>query len=383
MNTTRTHRTAKKAALAVVATAALALGGVAAAAPASAAEGDVVASSGSLEWGFKQSFRNYVSMFSGDLVASEGATKTDTGFSFPTASGHVTGSDDLTVQTSGRAQFAIESHFFDVQLSDIAVVVEGGTAQIVADVHLWAGTSFGSVSPGTYDNADVPIADVADAAVTVDGDSVTVSGTGVTLTEEGVSAAPLYEAGAALDDFTLTATLEGAATPEPEPEPAGDDEISVTVPETDDTTPEPETGSFGWAWGSVPTTLGTATDQGDGSFVATGTLNPVTVTDTRAGGTGSYGWSLGATVSDFTSSAGSFDASHLAWTPKVTATDAALESIVVGTASTDLSGTASDNVLATANAAVSAELGADLTLSVPTSTPAGDYRATVTISSIG
>ncbi|MGM1018170.1 MAG: HtaA domain-containing protein [Actinomycetota bacterium] len=374
------RRRGARAAAAALSAAALTLGGLALAAPAQAAENDVVAESGSLDWGYKASFRNYVAN-GGQISASDGATRSgeeaNAGFVFPVSGGHVTDADNLTIDTVGAAQFTYTAHFFDVKLSNIQIVVEGGDATIVADTYLWAGMDFGDTPEGTHENEDVALADVANTVVTVEDSTVTVSGTGVTVSAEGAAANPLYAAGAPLDDFTVTAEVEGTGTTEPEPEPeTGAEDIEVTVPDAA-TEPEPGTGSFGWAWASTsPVSLGTASETG-GSFVASGALNDIVVTDTRVGGTSSYGWELTGSVSDFTSGSDSFSASSLGWTPSVTDAGAG---VIAGPAAQSLSSSA---LLATSNAAASATVQAALDLTLPTSTPAGDYAATVTITAVG
>ncbi|WP_345752532.1 HtaA domain-containing protein [Microbacterium rhizophilus] len=345
------------------------------AAPANAAENDVVADSGSLDWGYKASFRNYVSA-GGAISAADGAERSgaaaNAGFLFPVAGGHVEDADTLVIDTRGKAGFSYPAHFFDVQLSNLSIVVDGGSAQIVADTYLWAGIDFGETPQGTHEATDVVLADVANAEVVREGDTVTVTGTGVTVTAEGAAANPLYAAGTALDDFTVTADVEGADEPTTPAEPADGDDVVVTVPEA----PSEPSGSFSWEWkGGSPADLGTASQSGD-SFVASGALNTIVVTDTRTGGDEDYGWSLSGSVSDFTSGAGSFDASHLGWTPSVTASSAA---VTPGGASADLS---ASRLLAESTDAASAEVGATLDLQIPADTAAGDYRATVTITAI-
>ncbi|WP_312169972.1 HtaA domain-containing protein, partial [Microbacterium sp.] len=266
------------------------------------------------------------------------------------------------------------AHFFDVKLSNISVVVSNGTASIVADTYLWAGIDFGSTPQGTHENQDVVLADVANAVVSVDGGQVSVSGTGVTVSSAGAAANPLYAAGAALDDFTITADVEeGSVVPEPA---AGADDISVTLPEKA-VEPEPSTGSFGWEWATdSPVSLGTATES-NGSFVASGALNDIAVTDTRAGGTGNYSWELTGKVSDFVSGSNSFTAQQLAINPKVSN---AGSSVVAGEA---VRGLVNPVRIAGSSAASSATVSADLSLVIPSTTPAGDYKATVTITAVG
>ena len=144
------------------------------------------------------------------------------------------------------------------------------------------------------------------------------------------------------------------------------------------------TGSFGWAFdGSSPASLGTAVQDG-ANFTASGTLTNIVVTDTRAGGTAPYTWSISGHVGDFASPAdGSFASDLLGWKPKVVT---AGQSVTAGAeiASTRLGGTGlgTSRVLASSTTAASATIGADLTLVIPGTTPAGDYTAKLTITAL-
>ena len=145
------------------------------------------------------------------------------------------------------------------------------------------------------------------------------------------------------------------------------------------------TGAFGWAFeGTAPADLGTAVQDG-ANFVASGSLTPVVVTDTRAGGSTPYSWSISGQVSEFATSSGeAFSGGYLGWKPKLVATDAATVTGGAEVTSTRLGGTGlgSSRVLASSTSAVSAKVGADLALVIPGTTAAGDYRSTLTITAL-
>ena len=144
------------------------------------------------------------------------------------------------------------------------------------------------------------------------------------------------------------------------------------------------TGSFGWAFaGTSPANLGTAVQDG-GNFVASGALTDIVVTDTRAGGTAPYTWSISGQVGDFESSSGdSFSGDLLGWTPKLVSAGASVTGGAEVT-STRLGGTGlgASRVLASSTSAASATVGADLTLVIPGTTPAGDYASKLTITAL-
>lgn len=166
-----------------------------------------------------------------------------------------------------------------------------------------------------------------------------------------------------------------AETPTEPTTGAGD--ITVEVPAA----PEEPSGAFGWAWATESAVdLGTATTSGS-TFTATGALNDVVVTDTRAGGTGAYSWSISGQVADFTSGSASFSGAFLGWTPKVVSGAATAGNAVT---STQIGGTGlgAASVLASSSAATSATVGADLSLVIPGSTAAGDYKTTLTLTAV-
>ncbi|CAN5409579.1 hypothetical protein BH09ACT1_BH09ACT1_08810 [soil metagenome] len=180
----------------------------------------------------------------------------------------------------------------------------------------------------------------------------------------------------------FTASWSLASTPVTEPEePAtpGSQDIDVTVPDA----AAPATGTFGWSFESDDAvSLGTATQAGD-TFTASGALNTIVVSDTRAGGEGDYNWSISGQTSAFTSGATSFSAGYLGWTPSVSnagtgvTAGAAVTSTVSGGA-----GLADSATLASSTAAASADIDANLSLVIPSSTAAGDYSATLTVTAL-
>ncbi|MEV4312600.1 Ig-like domain-containing protein [Actinocrispum sp. NPDC049592] len=133
----------------------------------------------------------------------------------------------------------------------------------------------------------------------------------------------------------------------------------------------------------------------DGSLLQTaGAINPVRVTDTRAG---NPGWNVSGQVTDFGDGAShAINGANLGWTPKVidkvaaqtiTAgpTVAAGNGLAPGAAAPAGVGLSAARTLATATALAgngTAHLGADLALNVPTSTVAGTYTAVLTLTAI-
>lgn len=132
-------------------------------------------------------------------------------------------------------------------------------------------------------------------------------------------------------------------------------------------------------------TLNTAGDL----LVTTGTLKPVTITDTRAG---NFGWNVSGQVSDFLATGSStINGANLGWGPtvidKATAqtvtpgsTVAAGHGVAPGASSTE--GLRVSRTLAVGLGLGTAHLGASLALNAPTTTLPGVYTATLTLTVI-
>ncbi|MEU3980958.1 Ig-like domain-containing protein [Streptomyces sp. NPDC026672] len=162
------------------------------------------------------------------------------------------------------------------------------------------------------------------------------------------------------------------------------------VTASEDITTTVESGALVISVDSPHVTLPSPQLNTDGDLLTTaGAINPVTLTDTRAG---NPGWSVSGQVTDF-SDGGShqINGQNLGWSPKtidkgasqsVTAgnTVAAAHGVAPGDAGTD--GLKSSRSLANGTGPGTAHLGADLAFNVPTSTVAGTYTATLTLTAI-
>ena len=159
----------------------------------------------------------------------------------------------------------------------------------------------------------------------------------------------------------------------PDPPAAADNAevITATIPEAP--------GEFSWTITDHAVDLGTATNQGS-YWESTGDLNPVTVTDTRAG---APAWSVSGQVGDFT---GGLDGKYLGWSPKVvTAGAGAVAGDVVTSGFASGNGLKDSAVLGSAldgHAKGTGSVGADLDLRVPSDTAPGTYTATLTLTAL-
>ncbi|MCU1677833.1 MAG: metallophosphoesterase family protein [Frankiales bacterium] len=148
--------------------------------------------------------------------------------------------------------------------------------------------------------------------------------------------------------------------------------------------PKASPGEFGWTIdgdnGLVD--LGQAQEK-DGFFQASGSINPITVTDTRKTGTA---WALNGKVGDFSDGDKTFSSKYLGWKPSVvTAGGGAVAGAAVATGFTSGDGLSVSRALggaAAAHPAGSAKLGAALDLKFPVSVEKGNYRGRLTLTAI-
>jgi len=154
--------------------------------------------------------------------------------------------------------------------------------------------------------------------------------------------------------------------------------VVVEVPEEEE--PDPDTGEFSWTITSNPAvSLGTAVQSGD-FFNAAGALPTIVVTDTRST---QAPWTLNGQVTDFVKGSDSFGGQLLGWTPQVGANTVGA---VAGDAVAPGVGLKTSRTLAWAGQGHpngAAELSALLNLSIPSSTPAGQYTGLLTITAVG
>ncbi len=206
--------------------------------PAHAADRPV--DTGSVSWGLRDSFRNYVGRQTaalppiGALPIGERITLTapaqfDTAgtpawagstsspnetlpYLLPASGGTFTDASHFTVQTSGAFHYHFPSHYFNIDVSNVAVVVDGASASVKADVSAVITGDFGDFKEGVYGGTGITLANIGSPDVSVNGNQLSINATNLTLTAAGAEALPLYPAGDPLDNLSLTVTLGDAPT---------------------------------------------------------------------------------------------------------------------------------------------------------------------------
>lgn len=186
--------------------------------------------------------------------------------------------------------------------------------------------------------------------------------------------------GAFLSSATTTATpyaitaQPGVSTSEP---------VTATVPAG--------TLAIAFPQGSSVTLPTAALDANGDLFQTSGTMTAVAVTDTRAG---NPGWTVSGQVQDFVSttvSSNTISGENLGWTPTVVDKSAA-QTVTLGNVVNPGNGVAAGDAgslglkgsktLAAGTGLGTAHLSAGLAMNIPTSTPAGSYTATLTLTAI-
>lgn len=180
------------------------------------------ASDGSLNWGFRQSFRNYIQtgVAKGSITLGDGASDNGGNFAFtPRTNGTTVTSDSQgTVEFNGSVHFlghqADDKWILDTTMSDIKMVFNGSSAQLVVDLvaREFKGTTYDDIGEYIISD-DIVLADVSlNSAADFSQDSIDLSGT-TTLTAAGAQAfGGFYETGDALDPTGGSLTISSTTT---------------------------------------------------------------------------------------------------------------------------------------------------------------------------
>ena len=185
--------------------------------------------SAELEWGFKETFRAYISgtIANGEWQVIDGATYETPSFGWTgggTFEADPEGSSASAAPLAdlafaGGVRFVGHGGVLDTTVSNPRIVITEDGASLLLDV-------VGETQQGVaVEVMAVPFADLdlSTAEITSEGDIVTLAGIGATLTEQGSAAFGTYPAGDALDPITLRVTLPASCDPvvlptsEPEP----------------------------------------------------------------------------------------------------------------------------------------------------------------------
>lgn len=228
---------------AAVLAASLALGGAAHAASADAAEPSTPAAcdvvGGDLSWGFKESFRAYISgsIAEGEWAVSGGATYETPNFGWSSATGTFDpGARAGDASFTGAIRFTGHDGLLDTTVADPTLrFAADGTAQLLVDLTTLSmddALAGNAEAAETFTQLPLVTLDLAAAPLHVQGDAVTAAAVPTAITAEGFEAFGSYEPGTAFDPIALSLTLdcaEPSPTPEATPQPEPTEDAAVTT----------------------------------------------------------------------------------------------------------------------------------------------------------
>ena len=184
-----------------------------------------------LRWGFKESFRAYITgIAAGEWTTSGGATYATPEFSWTETGGDWDGERTSGLAFAGAVRFTGHQGELDTTIANPRVLIDGDSGALVLDVT-------GTTQEGDEVTAEgIAFADLDLAAATreQDGGTIVLSGIPATLTEAGAAAFGTYEAGEALDPVTVEIQGAGAcaqpAVVPAEPEAPAAEPVAATNP---------------------------------------------------------------------------------------------------------------------------------------------------------
>lgn len=192
----------------LVALAALTLGGALVATPAVAAEACPV-DDATVTWGFKESFRSYLSgtIANGEWIVTEPATYETPVFGFAGGAGDYDGGSGAgAVAFGGEIRFTGHGGILDTTISALELrFVDGGRAVIVVDV---TGTTQAG-DPVDARAVEFVTLDLSGVAA-LDGSTIVITDAPATLTADGAAAFGTYLEGETFDPVSATLPLDAS-----------------------------------------------------------------------------------------------------------------------------------------------------------------------------
>ncbi|MBB2977098.1 hypothetical protein FHX49_002695 [Microbacterium endophyticum] len=187
--------------------------------------------SAQLVWGFKESFRSYISgsIANGDWEVNAPVTYETPEFTWPQGSGEYDPERAIgTISFEGGVTFSGHDGLLNTSIGNPTLVFDEGGAHLLLDV---SGVSMSDAMAGNAENVQtatqVRFADLDLAVSPLDAGDGAVTATAIpaAITAEGFAAFGNYEAGTALDPMSVAMTLDCAA---PELEAGSEPEAAST-----------------------------------------------------------------------------------------------------------------------------------------------------------
>jgi len=182
---------------------------------AAASLNDCAVQDAQLEWGFKESFRAYLSgsIANGQWQAAEGATYATPTFTFGQGSGAVAAGAAARLDFAGSIRFTGHGGILDTTVSAPRVVLaDAASGLLVLDV---VGTTQEGAEVAAQ-GVEFATLDLGSATRSVEDDVLTIAGIQAALTEDGAEAFGTYPAEEPLDPLTIVAPLDAECAAEVE-----------------------------------------------------------------------------------------------------------------------------------------------------------------------
>jgi len=204
----------------VTATATLVAVPIAVTATPAAAEPILPIVAGDLDWGIKESFRNYVTgpIGHGEITVSDGAVQHDDGtFGFGDGNGEYDlGGHNLSASFTGTVTFTAHDGALDLTVGQPRVTTDNATKSGAVVVDIWS-KDMASGETVFYDDVTMADLDLTDVSPESSDGYTTLADIPAVLTADGAEAfAGFYGEGTALDPVTVSVKADAGSDAEPD-----------------------------------------------------------------------------------------------------------------------------------------------------------------------
>jgi ribosomal protein L6P/L9E len=214
-------------------------------------------SAAELEWGFKGTFRNYISggIAKGEWALTDGVTFSDPHFAWKDGTGAFDTEESAgEITLPGTIQFTGHDGLLNTSIANPTIkITDSSTAYLLLDV---SGVSMEDALSGNEDNVQthtqIPFVelDLSAAPLELAEDGITYTATEVpaTITSQGYEAFPNYETGTEFDPVSFTFTVAEECATDEEPEPVVEETPQEVTPISGPAVPEED--GINWIlWG--------------------------------------------------------------------------------------------------------------------------------------
>lgn len=186
-----------------------------------AADTTYAVTGGSIQWGVKESFRNYLTgnIAQGGWTLGEGVqymgseAGDDGAFVWPIAEGTTDGQDAATASGDGTVTFEGHHGALETTLSNPSVTIDGTEGSLALDYHGKELNTNPDAEPVWLEDTQATAVDFAVTPADLSEGSVTITADAPTLNAEFVDALGSYDAGSAMDPVTIVLDITASCEP--------------------------------------------------------------------------------------------------------------------------------------------------------------------------